>query len=74
MKRIAPIIVTILILVYLSFYLGVAIFTKDNSSIGKTVLVILGIGSLSMMIAMIATLITRLKEIKKEEKDDLSKY
>lgn len=74
MKRVAPIIVTILILAYLSTYLLVALFVKDNTLIGKAVLGVIGIGSLSMMIAMIITLISRLKEISKEEKDDLSKY
>lgn len=74
MKRIAPIIVTILILAYLSVYLGIALFVKDSSVVGRVVLAIIGIGSVSMMGAMIATLISRLKEISKEDKDDLSKY
>lgn len=74
MKRIAPIIVTILILAYLSVYLGIALFVKDSSVIGRVVLAIIGIASVSMMGAMIATLISRLKEISKEDKDDLSKY
>lgn len=74
MKRIAPIIITILILAYLSVYLGIALFIKDTSFIGRAILAVMGIGSVGMMGAMIATLISRLKEISKEDKDDLSKY
>jgi len=74
MKRIAPIIVTILVLAYLSIYVGIAFFMKDEAFVGKAVLAVMGIGSIAMMGAMIATLISRLKEISKEDKDDLSKY
>jgi len=74
MKRIAPIIVTILVLAYLSIYVSIAFFMKDEAFVGKAVLAVMGIGSIAMMGAMIATLISRLKEINKEDKDDLSKY
>lgn len=74
MKKLPPIIVTIIFSAYICVYIGMALFTKESSFIGRLFLSAIGIGAVCMLAAMIVTLITRLKEIDKEDKDDLSKY
>ena len=66
---IAPIIITILFIVYLGFYGCMVMMT---ASIPVTI--ILSILLLALGIGMIYTLITRIKEIRSGEEDDLSNY
>ena len=76
MKRLVPIIVTILICLFASGYAFVFFF----ASLGETVFVVKALSfafcliPLGIVIAMIYTLIERLKELKEEDNDDLSKY
>jgi len=74
MKKLAPIIVTILVSGYLCFYIAIAFFINDHTLIGSIVVALLGVGSFGVLVAMIYTLIIRLKEIDKEDDDDISKY
>ena len=66
---IAPIIVTVLMIIYYVIYFGLLVWYIDG--IFKY---ILGIVPLLFTIVMVAVCIERIKEIKKGEEDDLSKY
>ena len=68
-KMIAPIIVTLILVLYCIAYYGLLISLFDG--IWKYVL---GIIPLVLSLIMIAVCIERIKEIKKGEEDDISKY
>ena len=68
-KMTAPIIVTILMILYYAVYFGFLISVLDG--VWKY---LLGIVPLVLTILMIAVCIERIREIKKGEEDDLSKY
>ena len=68
-KLIAPIIVTILMILYFIVYFGFLITLLDGIWIYA-----LGIIPLAFSIVMIKVCIERINEIKKGEEDDLSQY
>ncbi len=74
MKKVAPIIVTILTVLYLGGYAYALLFLTDGMGVGRIIMGIVGLVILGVLCAMIYTLIVRLKEIDKEDEDDLSKY
>ena len=65
----APIIVTIIMVLYYIAYFGLLIWALDG--VWKYVL---GIIPIALSAVMIAVCIERIKEIKEGEEDDLSKY
>ena len=68
-KIIAPIIITVITVLYYVIYFGFVIALLDG--LGK---LLLGLLPLLLSAIMIAVCIERIKEIKKGEEDDLSKY
>ena len=68
-KMIAPIVISIIVVVYYVFYFGLLITLLDG--IWKY---ILGIIPLVLSAVMIKVCIERIKEIKKGEEDDIGKY
>lgn len=68
-KMVAPIIISIIIILYYIFYFGVLIFLLD--SISKYVF---GIIPIIFSAIMIKVCIERINEIKGGEEDDISKY
>lgn len=75
MKKLAPIIVTIVVSGYIIIYIGLFFFSSEEvEGFEKILLGALGVGAVIMLVLMIYTLIIRLKEIDKEDDDDLSKY
>ena len=68
-KMIAPIVVSVLMILYYVVYFGILISLLGG--IGK---VILGIIPLILAAVMIKVCIERINEIRKGEEDDLSKY
>ena len=68
-KIVAPIVVTVLIILYYIFYFGVLIAILEG--IWKYAL---GLIPLIFSIVMIKVCIERIKEIQEGEEDDLSKY
>ena len=66
---IAPIIITVITVLYYVIYFGFVIALLDG--LGK---LLLGLLPLLLSAIMIAVCIERIKEIKKGEEDDLSKY
>ena len=68
-KLLAPIIVTIIMVLYYIAYFGLLIWALDG--VWKYVL---GIIPIALSAVMIAVCIERIKEIKEGEEDDLSKY
>ena len=68
-KLLAPIIVTIIMVLYYIAYFGLLIWALDG--IWKYVL---GIIPIALSAVMIAVCVERIKEIKEGEEDDLSKY
>jgi len=77
-KKLAPIVITAILIGYLAFYLWIPFNLTDGPEpwFGKIIAAAVGAGAVGMMTAAVYTLIIRLKEIDKEEKDkdDLSKY
>lgn len=69
-KMIAPIIITILFLVYLTLY-GWAVVEAANAA---PVMIVLALPLIALGIGMVYTLYTRIKEIRSGEEDDLSNY
>lgn len=70
-KMIAPIIITILFVLY---YIGITalfLLTDEFSTLVKLLLIII---PLALAGVMIGVLISRIKEIRSGEEDDLSKY
>ena len=68
-KMIAPIVVTVITVLYYVIYFGFIITLLDG--LGK---LLFGLLPLLLSAIMIAVCIERIKEIKKGEEDDLSKY
>ena len=68
-KMLAPIIISVIIVLYFAAYFGLLIFVIDG--IWKYAL---GIIPLLLSVLMVKVCIERIKEIKKGEEDDLSKY
>ena len=68
-KMIAPIVVTVLVILYYVVYFGVLLSLLDG--VWK---VIFGIIPLALSIATVKVCMERIREIKKGEEDDLSKY
>ena len=66
---IAPIVISIIVVVYYGFYFGLLITLLDG--IWKY---LLGIIPLVLSAVMIKVCIERIKEIKKGEEDDIGKY
>lgn len=69
-KMIAPIIITVFMIIYIAIYFGVLIYLFDN------IIVRILIGVIPVVFAgvMIFVCIERIKEIRSGEEDDLSKY
>jgi hypothetical protein len=76
LKKLIPIVITVILISYLAIYLWLplSIFDKAEPFAVKVFISALGAGAAGMIAAVIYTLIIRLKEIDKEDKDDLSKY
>ena len=68
-KIIAPIVVSVIVILYYVFYFGVLILLLDG--IWKYVL---GIIPIILSVIMVKVLIERINEIKKGEEDDIGKY
>ena len=68
-KMIAPIVVTIIMIIYYAVYFGFIIYAVDD--VWKW---LLGIVPVAFAALMIKVCIDRIKEIKKGEEDDLSQY
>ncbi len=66
---IAPIVVTIIMIIYYAVYFGFIIYAVDD--VWKW---LLGIVPVAFAALMIKVCIDRIKEIKKGEEDDLSQY
>lgn len=72
MKKIAPIIITMMCSCYLLFvFIGIL---NTSGGEGNFIFIVLSISLLSLLVALIYTLIKRLIEIDKENDDDISKY
>ena len=69
-KMIAPIIVSVLMVLYYVLYFGVLIALLD----GLFWKILLGIAPLAMSALTVAVCIQRIQEIKKGEEDDISQY
>ena len=76
MRKLAPIIITIIVCAWITFYTGgILIVTKGETSIvANAILFFFAMFSFGVFIAMVWTLIIILREINKEDKDDISKY
>lgn len=70
-KMIAPIIITILFVLYYAGITALFLFTDEFSMLVKLLLIII---PLALAGVMIGVLISRIKEIRSGEEDDLSKY
>ena len=68
-KMIAPIVISVIIILYYVVYFGILIAVLDG--IWKW---FLGIIPLALSVIMLKVCIERINEIKKGEEDDLSKY
>ena len=68
---IAPIIVTVLVVLYFIFYGYMTTMVDGMPFVARVVFVAIPV---VMIIVMVYTLIERIKEIKKGENDDLGKY
>ena len=68
-KMIAPIVITVIMIIYFAVYFGVLIWLVPG--LWK---IVLGILPLAFAAAMIYTCIDRIKEIRSEDNDDISKY
>ncbi len=68
-KIVAPIIITVIMIIYFAVYFGVLIWLVPG--FWK---IALGILPLAFAAAMIYTCIDRIKEIRSEDNDDISKY
>lgn len=76
MKKLVPVVITVILISYLAFYLWIPIqvFKTSEPFIGKVIGSAVGAAAIGMIVAAIYTLVVRLREIDKEDKDDLSKY
>ena len=69
-KMIAPIVITILFLLYLAVY-GMLLL---KAAMAEPLVILLGIPLVLLGIGMLYTLIARIREIRSGEEDDLSNY
>ncbi len=69
-KMVAPIIITVLVVIYFILYFGVLIALIDNA----VVRILLAIVPALLGVTMVGVCVQRIKEIKGGEEDDLSKY
>ena len=69
-KMIAPIIITILFLLYLAVY-GMLLI---KAAMAEPQAILLGVPLVLLGIGMVYTLFTRMREIRSGEEDDLSNY
>ena len=69
-KMIAPIVITVFVVIYLIVYAAVCMFTPVPFALK----VLLGIISLALIGVIIYVLMERIQEIRSGEEDDLSKY
>ncbi len=75
MKKIAPILITLITVTYMGGYAYLLLFgLKEVTGVVRLFISIIGLLVLGVLMAMVYTLIIRLKEIDKEDHDDLSKY
>jgi uncharacterized membrane protein YoaK (UPF0700 family) len=70
-KLIAPIVITVLMILYYFIYLWMGVSINDMPIIMKIIVIIFAIGLIGLTIYM---LFERIGEIKGGEEDDLSKY
>ena len=68
-KMIAPIVVTVLLVLYFAFYFGLLVFLLPG--FWK---ISLGVAPFLLAAVMIGVCVQRIHEIKKGEEDDLSQY
>lgn len=68
-KMIAPIVVSVVMVLYYVVYFGILITLVDG-----IMRVLLGIIPLILSVVMVKVCIERIKEIKEGEEDDISKY
>lgn len=75
-KKIAPIIVTIIIIIFVVIQFSgiIATLFSVNSTFTFCIMLFFLICALSVIGAVLYTLYERIKEINKEDDDDLSKY
>lgn len=74
-KRLAPIIVTVLVLLVLGgYFVGINWAIGGIYGVARWISYIFMAGITIAAIAIVITLIGRLKEIKEDENDDLSQY
>ncbi len=74
-RRIAPILVTLLLLIVLGgYFFGINWAINGIFGVARWISYIFMAGITIAAIAIVITLIGRLKEIKEDEKDDLSQY
>lgn len=69
-KMVAPIIITVLVILYFIAYFGLLIYLVENTVLK----LLLGIIPALLAAVMIYVCIQRIKEIKGGEEDDLSQY
>ena len=69
-KMVAPIVITILVILYFILYFGILIFLLENPFLRW----ILGILPALLGAVMIGVCVQRIREIKGGEEDDLSQY
>lgn len=74
MKKVAPIIITVVIAIYLGAYAYVLIVMTKGMGFARIILAFFGLVVLGILGALLITLRERLKEIDKEDDDDLSQY
>lgn len=69
-KMIAPIVITVLIVLYYVFYFGLLMTLIEHVALK----VLLGVIPIALSGVMIFVCVQRIKEIRSGEEDDLSKY
>ena len=69
-KMIAPVVITILFLVYLAFYGAMVIMT----AVAVPFMIFLAVPLVALGIGMVYVLAARIKEIRSGEEDDLDNY
>lgn len=75
MKKIAPIFITLIIILYLSAVFILPMLTVNNLVFGgHTIELLLLATGVAFILTMLYVLYERLREIDKEKDDDLSKY
>ena len=70
-KMIAPILITIFVILYYIFYFCILCSVLKESIV---ILILLGIIPIALSVGMLYVCIQRIKEIRSGEEDDISKY